>query len=273
MNKFFKLKEFIKKTEKFFEVKNYSMVIEYANKALSMEILLSKVQISEILLMRGQSFYFLGRYIESIGDFNKLIKLYPDDEEFYNSRGICLSNIGQFDSAMNDFNKAIQLNPNDSYFYNNKAVVFDELNRSSEALNEYQKAINLDRNNSLFFKNRAKAYLSLNKFKESNDDIKNAIKNFKDEGEEFKNKLFEDYETTLFNMRDSLIRFYLPKYLFYFFIGLIIAFFVPSYTFQILFLLLFVLILYLFENIKYKRLVKQTPNAFKLYKKFHKGNI
>lgn len=66
---------------------------------------------------RGISLTYLGKYDESMKDFNKVIELNPTSTA-YNDRGNCELFMGEYEGALKDFCKSIELEPNETAFFN-----------------------------------------------------------------------------------------------------------------------------------------------------------
>ncbi|CAK60279.1 unnamed protein product (macronuclear) [Paramecium tetraurelia] len=64
--------------------------------------------------------YYLKKYEESIIEFDKAIKLNPNYDDYYNSKGQALQNLKKYEESIIEFDKAIELNPNYDDYYNSK---------------------------------------------------------------------------------------------------------------------------------------------------------
>lgn len=58
---------------------------------------------------RGISFERLSRYKEAINDFQKVIKIDPQNANAYFNRGCCYDSIGEIDLAISDYSIALEL--------------------------------------------------------------------------------------------------------------------------------------------------------------------
>ena len=65
-----------------------------------------------------------GQYQMAIEDYNKAIRLKPDDADAYNNRGTIYTKFGQYQMAIEDFNNAIRLKPDDADTYFNRGFVY-----------------------------------------------------------------------------------------------------------------------------------------------------
>ncbi|EEC15587.1 tetratricopeptide repeat protein, tpr, putative, partial [Ixodes scapularis] len=94
----------------------------------------------------GQALALRGRYEEAIKEYNKAIKLKPDEDVLYYKKGNSLAFLGRYEEAIECYDKSISLNPEYADAYNNKGNSFFDLEKYEEALVEYDKAIELKPN-------------------------------------------------------------------------------------------------------------------------------
>tara|TARA_Y100000766_G_C18787416_1_gene546417 strand:+ start:503 stop:745 length:243 start_codon:yes stop_codon:yes gene_type:complete len=78
MKKFFQFSDLYTKAEYFYEIKPYLSCLAYLNKALSFDLPLSEVRLSEAFELRGLVKMQLNQYVTSIINFNNGIKLNPE---------------------------------------------------------------------------------------------------------------------------------------------------------------------------------------------------
>lgn len=76
-------------------------------------------------------------------DYDKAIKLNPNNAQAYYMRGYRKYQRGDDEGALADFDKAISLNPNYAMAYYNRGIVKYRLERYSSAIDDWQKAIKL----------------------------------------------------------------------------------------------------------------------------------
>ena len=111
MNKFFQFNDLYNKAEYFYEIKAYLSCLAYLNKALSFDLPISEVRLSEAFELRGLVKMQLNKYIASIIDFNNGIKLNPEKASIYYYRHLAHSVISQYEEAIEDCKKLISLAP------------------------------------------------------------------------------------------------------------------------------------------------------------------
>ena len=111
MNKFFQFNDLCTKAEYFYEIKAYLSSLAYLNKALSFDLPISEVRLSEAFELRGLVKMQLNKYIASIIDFNNGIKLNPEKASIFYYRHLAHSVLSQYEEAIEDCKKLISLEP------------------------------------------------------------------------------------------------------------------------------------------------------------------
>ena len=108
---------------------------------------------------RGIAYTKIGQYQNAIKDYNMSIHLKPDYAEAYINRGNIYGQHGQYQLAISDFNKVIVLNSDHIKAYNNRGLAYSELGQYQNAIEDFTKAINLKPDYANAYNNRANAYL------------------------------------------------------------------------------------------------------------------
>ena len=111
MNKFFQFKDLYTKAVDFYEIKAYLSCLAHLNEALSFELPLSEIRLSEAFELRGLVKMQLNQYLSSIIDFNKAIELNPENGSIYYYRYLAHSVLSQYEEAIKDCKKLIDLEP------------------------------------------------------------------------------------------------------------------------------------------------------------------
>lgn len=83
---------------------------------------------------------------ESLKNFDKAIKLNPEDYEAHLNKGIINAQKGNTTLAIKSFDNAIKVDPNASGAYTNKAIALMEKNDSKGAIELIKKAHKIDPN-------------------------------------------------------------------------------------------------------------------------------
>jgi len=125
---------------------------------------------------RGLSYFLLKKYEEAINDCNRAIELNLNNASYYYNRACSYYCSNKYDKAIEDYDKAIKLNPNDACYFNNRGHSYFALNKYSEAIEDYDKAIKLDPNNASYYYKRGFSYYALNKYNKAIEDYNKAIK-------------------------------------------------------------------------------------------------
>lgn len=108
---------------------------------------------------RGKARANKGALDEAIVDYDKAISMDPDYALPYNNRCFAQVKKGNFDAAIADCDKAIALEPNFAYAYNNRGQAYAAQGKLDKAMPDYDKSIALDAENIFAYRNRGDARL------------------------------------------------------------------------------------------------------------------
>ena len=108
---------------------------------------------------RGYVYYVKGEYDRAVTEYDKAIRLDPNDGDYYNHRGNAFYSKGDYDRALADYGQAIKLKPDFAVAYANGGGTRSIRGEYDRAIADYDKAIRLDPNNADFYKNRGDAFL------------------------------------------------------------------------------------------------------------------
>ena len=108
--------------------------------------------------------YSTGKKKLVLADFNKLIKMLPDEDSCYISRGWFYRDRQKWKLALADFNKAIKLSPTLANGYVERGLLYHKLSSYNEALLDYQKVLDLDEKDSLGYLLIARVNIGLIKY-------------------------------------------------------------------------------------------------------------
>ena len=114
INKFFLYDNLIQKAEIYYKRRKYHLALDIVNEAISLELPLSKQKKVEAYELRGNIKTRLSYYFDSINDFNKAIRLDPENASLFFYRGMALCVLDDKDGALKDFNQLIKLEPNNN---------------------------------------------------------------------------------------------------------------------------------------------------------------
>ena len=113
--------------------------------------------------------------LKEIEEYSKKIKEEPNNDVYYNNRGVAFDNLEEFDKAIEDYNKAIELEPNDASYYNSRGNVYYFLKNYETAIENYSQAISLNSEKGLYFYNHGISYYNLKEYEKTIEDYDKAI--------------------------------------------------------------------------------------------------
>lgn len=100
-----------------------------------------------------------GNYAGAITEFNKAIKLYPDQPNLYTGRGIAKKELQNRTGALKDFERAIELGAGNAVPYKEKGLILLEQGKTGQAIKNLNKAVSIDPGNAKNFVLRGYAML------------------------------------------------------------------------------------------------------------------
>lgn len=112
----------------------------------------------------------------ALNDLNEAIKLVPNYEQAYYSRGRILFRLGDYPGAIADYSQAIKLNPQDAGAYVNRCISYRKLSDFSAAIADCSEAIKLNRNYADAYVNRCLALIGIGDPIQALPDCNQAIK-------------------------------------------------------------------------------------------------
>jgi protein O-mannosyl-transferase len=125
---------------------------------------------------RGASYYSLGNYMQAIEDFNKAIKIKPDDAAPYYNRGMTYNSLGNYRQAIEDCDKAIEIKPSNADAYINRSIAYNGIGNYRRAIENLNKAIEIRPGYASAYVNRGNAYRSLGNYKQAMEEYNMAIR-------------------------------------------------------------------------------------------------
>jgi hypothetical protein len=93
---------------------------------------------------RGIAFYRKGDNDRALVEYNKALRLDPNDADVYNNRGVSLGEKGDLDRAIADYSEAIRLNPKFLLALTNRAFTYEKKGAVPEALTDFRSALDMD---------------------------------------------------------------------------------------------------------------------------------
>jgi tetratricopeptide (TPR) repeat protein len=117
-----------------------------------------------------------GEYDRAIADFNRAIRLDPNDAVAYSNRGNTWNNEKEYDQAIADCNQAIRLDPDFVLAYINRSCAWNGKKEYDRAIADCNQAIKLDPDNALAYNNRGSAWYDKKEYDRAIADCDQAIK-------------------------------------------------------------------------------------------------
>ena len=113
MNKFFQFNELLEEANEFFKRRKYLVSLEYLDRAISLNLTLSKIHLREAYELRGLVKMHLNQYTDAIFDFNRGVHYDPMYASLYFYRQYSFCAISQYKEAIEDCKKLVALEPDD----------------------------------------------------------------------------------------------------------------------------------------------------------------
>ncbi len=107
---------------------------------------------------RGLAYRDKGDYDRAIENYDKALRINPEDANAYYSRGGAYHGKGDYDQAIQDYDEAIRINPADANAYNNRCWTYGLMHRPDEALRDCNESLRLGPDNVPTLDSRALAY-------------------------------------------------------------------------------------------------------------------
>ena len=117
------------------------------------------VQSVEDYLNRGNTYHDKGEFNRAIAEYDKAIRLKPDNAIAYLNKGAAYFFKGNLDQAMVDFNQAIALDPYLASAYYSRGLVYQERGDTERATADFRMVVDL--NNAPGWVEKAKAQLGI----------------------------------------------------------------------------------------------------------------
>lgn len=163
---------------------NYDKAAEYFN-----DVIHSKPEHFDALLMRGDVYYSIGSIEQAISDFTTAIESndkHPLLADTYLKRAQAHIDLSNFEKAKEDYEFVLRLNPthlNIKAIKQKFAINFGQWalqlylqDKYHQALSLYNKSIKIDENNHFFYINRGEVYFAQGNYRKALKDFKHAAK-------------------------------------------------------------------------------------------------
>lgn len=131
---------------------------------------------------RGADSFDQGNVTLAISDYNKAIKMAPNDADAYNNRGSAYYIQGNFIQAIADLNEAIsyynkanKINHNYADAYYNRGLVYLHLDNFTQAISDFNQAIEMNPKDAMAYYNRGIAYYQQGRYNQAITDLTKVI--------------------------------------------------------------------------------------------------
>jgi tetratricopeptide (TPR) repeat protein len=125
-----------------------------------------------------QSLQFIDKknYQQALAPLDKLVKDYPDDYRFRQSRALCLFNLKRYKEAASDYRVLFTFADQDSEFPFQAGNAYENIDSLQLAIRFYSEAIKMEKTQYLYFFKRGTTYLKLNQWQNAIDDFSVSLK-------------------------------------------------------------------------------------------------
>jgi tetratricopeptide (TPR) repeat protein len=124
----------------------------------------------------GNCYLHVEQVPEAIAQFDKIVKLEPNNSEVYRRRATALKGVDRWKEAYDDFSKSIKLTPDIANVYTSMAEVCEHLGKWQEAIDNYDKYLAIDPGYDRAFCQRALIFLRIKNYPKAIDDYSHVIK-------------------------------------------------------------------------------------------------
>ena len=191
--------QYLQRGNAYFNLKEYESAIEDYEKTIELN-----PENVAAYFNRGILYFEQGKYELAIKDYEKAIQLNPDFKT-YNNRGVSYSTLGKYNLAIQDYTKSIELNPEDVFAYGNRGKIYDELEKNDLAIQDYTKAIELNSYSDELYFNRGNVYYELENYDLAIQDYTKSIELNPDNASTYYNRgiVYSKLEKYKLSIRDN----------------------------------------------------------------------
>ena len=158
---------------------NLKEAIKDFNKAIRL-----KPDDAAVYWWRGMMKYKLNQHEEAFKDFDEAIRLKPDYANAYWGRGVAKDTLEQYEEAIKDFDEAIRLKPDDAAVYWWRGVAKDTLEQHDEAIKDFDEIIRLKPDHYIAYWSRGLAWSKLGDNDKARPDLLQALKLAEEQGKQ-----------------------------------------------------------------------------------------
>ena len=154
----------------FYNLEDFANSIEDFDKALVINPVFTPAYIN-----LGNAYSELENYEQAIVHYEQALALDPNYTLAYNGRGLAYADLGDYDQALADYDQALALDPEYTHVYNNRGLVYADLGNYVQAIANYEQALALDPQLAAVYSNRGLAYADLGDYEQALADYDQAL--------------------------------------------------------------------------------------------------
>lgn len=124
---------------------------------------------------RATLYYYRGNYEISINEINKALEI-DKTAEYFNLKGLLLTELGKFDESKKVYKEALKLEPNLAEIHNNLGLLYIKMKKLDDAVVSFQEAVKKNVNYALAYVNLGKALIELEKYDDAIKAFEKALK-------------------------------------------------------------------------------------------------
>ncbi|RIB14691.1 hypothetical protein C2G38_2194360 [Gigaspora rosea] len=117
------------------------ITLKYLNKVLEIE-----PNYVAALINQGKTYRSLGRYQDSLNNFDKALELEPDNINIFNSRSCTYISMGKYDDSIADSTRALEIEQNNVAALSNREAAYNSMKFHDKVEADLKKAVKLDPN-------------------------------------------------------------------------------------------------------------------------------
>ncbi len=115
---------------------------------------------------RAALYYYRGNYELAVNEINKSLEI-EQTAEYYNLKGLLLTELGKFEDSKKIYKEALKLEPNLAEIHNNLGLLYLKMKKIDDAVVSFQEAVKKNVNYANAFVNLGKALIELEKYDEA----------------------------------------------------------------------------------------------------------
>lgn len=132
--------------------------------------------------------YTNGEYEKALAPIRRLVKQFPDKQQYHYSLGVTLHMMGRYEEALEETQKAVELDPENTRYHHGLAIILHAMKRYKEALEERKKVVTLEAENGRYHQQLGVTLHAMKRYEEAMAEKRRAIE-LEPENAEYHNSL------------------------------------------------------------------------------------